>query len=405
MRPAYSIRVATSGARALEVARTDPKPDLILLDVIMPEMDGYACLSRLQSDAETAEIPVIIVTVLDDADDESKGLELGAVDYITKPFRPSIILARIKIHLELKSAREWLEDQNSFLELELARRLKEIQQAQMQLLQSEKMAAIGLLTAGIVHEINNPVGYISTNLDSLETYFQSIGQVLEAYGLLEPLCPVGAAELLRLQQLKQTCGLDDIRDDIGALITETRQGIERVAKIVADLKNYSHAESGSEWKLADLHSGLDSTLNIVWNEIKYHCRLNKQYGEIPEICCLPAQINQVFLNLIVNAAQAIEKQGEITIRTGQTGQEVFVTISDTGTGIAPENLSKLFTPFFTTKPVGKGTGLGLSITHNIIQRHHGRITVESALGQGSTFTIWLPVCQPGLCTPGLGAAS
>ena len=172
---------------------------------------------------------------------------------------------------------------------------------------------------------------------------------------------------------------------------ESRDGITRVKKIVQDLKDFSHVDAQDEWQWADLHKGLDSTLNIVWNEIKYHAEVIKEYGEIPEVECFPSQLNQVFMNLLVNAAHAITDKGIITIRTGRQGEEVFIRIADTGKGIPEENLKRVFDPFFTTKPVGKGTGLGLSLSYGIMQKHNGRIEVQSEVGKGATFTLWLPI--------------
>jgi signal transduction histidine kinase len=172
---------------------------------------------------------------------------------------------------------------------------------------------------------------------------------------------------------------------------ESREGITRVKKIVQNLKDFSHAGSDDDWQWSNLHQGLDSTLSIVWNEIKYKAEVKKEYGEIPDVECLPSQLNQVFMNLLVNAAHAIEDKGIITIRTGTQDDGVWVEVSDSGNGIAPEHLNRIFEPFFTTKPVGKGTGLGLSVSYSIIQTHHGNINVASKVGEGTTFRIWLPV--------------
>jgi signal transduction histidine kinase len=299
----------------------------------------------------------------------------------------------VHTQLELKHARDGLRDQNAYLEAEVARRLKEIQQVQIQLLQSEKMAAIGQLAAGIAHEINNPVGFVTSNLKTLDVYKQDIFEILDAYEALEAACTSDEAVLLKIRALKQKKDFGFLRTDLGQLISESQQGMARVAKIVSDLKDFAHAEN-KEWRWTDLNSGLDSTLNIVWNEIKYHCTVNKSYGDIPEVYCISSQINQVLLNLLVNAAQSIPEKGEITIRTGQTGEEVFIAIADTGSGIPAENLARIFEPFFTTKPVGKGTGLGLSISYDIVQKHRGRLEVESTVGEGTTFTVWLPVNPP-----------
>ena len=393
LHPHYDVLAAPSGELALQIASGTPPPDLILLDVVMPGMDGYEVLARLRNNLATRDIPVIFVTGLNAIEDEEKGLKLGAVDYITKPYCLPIILGRVHTQLELKHARDGLRDQNAYLETEVTRRLKEIQEVQIQLLQSEKMAAIGQLAAGIAHEINNPVGFVTSNLKTLDVYKQDILELLDAYETLEGTCTSDEAALSNIRALKQRKDIAFLRTDIGQLISESRQGMAHVAKIVSDLKDFAHAEN-KEWRWADLHSGLDSTLNIVWNEIKYHCTLNKVYGDIPEVYCIFSQINQVFLNLLVNAAQSIPDKGEITIRTGQVGDEVFIAIADTGSGISAENLPRLFEPFFTTKPVGKGTGLGLSISYDIVQKHRGRLEVESTVGEGTTFTVWLPVNPP-----------
>ena len=393
LQPHYDVMAAPSGERALQIATSTPPPDMILLDVMMPGMDGHEVLTRLRNNPATRDIPVIFVTGLNAIEDEEKGLNLGAVDYIAKPYCLPIILGRVHTQLELKHARDGLRDQNAYLEAEVARRLKEIQQVQIQLLQSEKMAAIGQLAAGIAHEINNPVGFVTSNLKTLDVYKQDIFEILDAYEALEAACTSDEAVLLKIRALKQKKDFGFLRTDLGQLISESQQGMARVAKIVSDLKDFAHAEN-KEWRWTNLNKGLDSTLNIVWNEIKYHCTLNKVYSEIPEVYCISSQINQVFLNLLVNAAQAIPEKGEITIRTGQTGEEVFIAIADTGSGIPAENLARIFEPFFTTKPVGKGTGLGLSISYDIVQKHRGRLEVESTVGEGTTFTVWLPVNPP-----------
>ena len=393
LQPHYDVLAAPSGELALQIATGIPPPDLILLDVMMPGMDGHQVLTRLRDNPATRDIPVIFVTGLHAIEDEEKGLELGAVDYITKPYHLPIILGRVHTQLELKRSRDGLRDQNACLEAAVAKRLKEVQQVQIQLLQSEMMAAIGQLAAGIAHEINNPVGFVTSNLGTLDNYKQDILEILDAYEALETACTSDATALLKIRALKQQKDIGFLRTDLGQLIKESRNGMARVSKIVSDLKDFAHAEN-KEWLWADLNSGLDSTLNIVWNEIKYHCTLNKAYGDIPKVYCMASQINQVFLNLLVNAAQAIPEKGEITVRTGQAGEEVFISIADTGSGIPAENLARIFEPFFTTKPVGKGTGLGLAISFDIVQKHRGRIEVESTVGEGTTFTVWLPVNPP-----------
>ncbi|MCE5180940.1 MAG: histidine kinase [Betaproteobacteria bacterium] len=268
--------------------------------------------------------------------------------------------------------------------------INKLEQAQNQLLQSEKMASLGQLAAGVAHEINNPIGFVNSNLGTLKNYIERLLGVLNAYEACEAETAVHSESLIAA---KQAADLDFLREDIVALFSESRDGLERVKKIVQDLKDFSHID-GVEWQWVDLHKGLDSTLNVVNNEIKYKAEVVKEYGELPEIECLPGQLNQVFMNLLVNAAHAIRERGTITIRTGTEGSNVWVEVADTGSGIAPENLPRVFDPFFTTKPAGKGTGLGLSLSYGIVKKHGGRIDVKSELGSGTTFRVTLPV-EPG----------
>ncbi|NOV32328.1 ATP-binding protein [Methylomonas sp. ZR1] len=391
--PYYQILVATNGQRALQLAGGAPKPDLILLDVMMPDMDGYEVIGQLKADPKTGDIPVIFVTALTSDLEEERGLSLGAVDYLYKPCHLSILLARIKTQLELKHARDWLKNQNTYLEAEVQRRHQENQSVHLQLLQSEKLAAIGQLAAGIAHEINNPIGFVNSNLNTLNGYLRDVFCVMDAYNAALAEKNFSEEALQNLRTLKQTKQLDYLRGDIPELIAESMEGLSRVRDIIQDLKDFAHADK-NDWELADLHKGLDSTLNIINNELKYHCTVHKQYGEMPEIYCLPSQLNQVFMNLLINAAHAIDTKGDIHISTGCTEPNVWVEIRDNGKGIAPENLPRLFEPFFTTKPVGKGTGLGLSVSQNIVRKHGGKIEVSSQLGQGSRFRVWLPIRPP-----------
>ena len=272
----------------------------------------------------------------------------------------------------------------------LIARLKE---THTQLLQSEKMASIGQLAAGVAHEINNPVGFVTSNLGTLRGYVEDLLVLISAYERGERGL-AGSEALRQAHDLKTRMDFDYVKEDITNLLKESQEGLARVKKIVQDLKEFSHV-GNQDMQLADLHRGIDSTLNIVHNEIKYKAEVVKQYGELPRVECVASQINQVFMNLLVNAAHAIDKRGVITVRTGVEDDWVWVEVSDTGCGIPKENLSKLFNPFFTTKPVGKGTGLGLSLSYGIVNRHGGRIEVESEVGKGSTFRVWLPVSRDG----------
>jgi signal transduction histidine kinase len=197
-----------------------------------------------------------------------------------------------------------------------------------------------------------------------------------------------------LETLRERVELDFLREDIPLLIKESKDGISRVGKIVKDLKDFSRVDSSEEWQWANLLQGIDSTLNIVANELKYKADVIKEYAVLPDIQCLPSQINQVIMNLVVNAAQAMgPERGTLTLRTGAQAEEVWCEVTDTGSGIPPETLQKIFDPFFTTKPVGQGTGLGLSLSYGIVKKHGGVITVSSVLGAGTTFRVTLPIRQ------------
>ena len=263
--------------------------------------------------------------------------------------------------------------------------------AQSKLIQSEKLASIGQLAAGVAHEINNPIGFIFSNFGTLEQYLEDLFQMLDAYEQAEASVSDGAA-LARIRSLKADLDIDYLKEDIPNLMRESRDGIQRVRKIVQDLKDFSRVDARQEWESVDLHAGIDSTLNIVNNEIKYKAEVVKHYGALPEVQCLPSELNQVFMNLLVNAAHAITaERGTITISTGVDGPNVWVEVADTGAGIAQENLKRIFDPFFTTKPVGKGTGLGLSLSYGIVQKHSGRMEVHSELGVGTRFRVTLPI--------------
>jgi len=262
---------------------------------------------------------------------------------------------------------------------------------QAQLLQSEKLASIGQLAAGVAHEINNPIGYIFSNFSSLEGYIENLLKILTLYEDAEE--DIRSSEKReQLFSMRNTIELDYLKNDIPDLMRDSKEGIVRVRKIVQDLKDFSRIDTHQEWQLANIHQGIDSTLNIVSNEVKYKADIIKEYGDIPEVECLLSQINQVVLNLVLNAAHAIgTERGKITIRTGRVENNVWIEIKDTGCGIPKEILPRIFDPFFTTKPVGSGTGLGLSLSYGIIQKHNGHIEVDSESGRGTCFRITLPV--------------
>jgi PAS domain S-box-containing protein len=274
---------------------------------------------------------------------------------------------------------------------ELETAYSELKLSQAKILQQEKMASIGQLAAGVAHEINNPIGFVSSNLGTLDKY---LSRLMEYTSVLAAV----AGDLhdlavdARLADERKRLKIDTIIDDARKLIAESRDGADRVKTIVQNLKSFSRVDQQQAID-ADINECLETTLNIVWNELKYKATVSKDYGSLPRTWCYPQQLNQVFMNLLVNAAQAIEKQGTIMIRTWANANSLYASIADTGCGIAAANISRIFEPFFTTKEVGKGTGLGLSITYDIIKNHKGDITVESEVGKGTTFTVRIPACE------------
>jgi len=276
-------------------------------------------------------------------------------------------------------------------------------QTQAQLLQAEKMAAIGQLAAGVAHEINNPIGFVLSNFFTLQEYTSGFLQLLDAYRFAAESGAAGNPALADADRRAAEFDLDFARGDVLSLLADSKDGLDRVRRIVRDLLDFSHVDEG-EWQTTDLHACLDGTLKLARNALKSRVTLVKDYGKLPAINCLPAQLSQAFMNLLINAAQAVDESGTITLRTGHEGDEVWIELEDTGAGIAPEILPHIFEPFFTTKPVGLGTGLGMAVSHGIVQSHKGRIDVRSEVGKGTRFTIWLPI-NPGAADDGANAVS
>jgi len=299
---------------------------------------------------------------------------------------------------EVKRAKENAEKNSKNLartikELKLAN--EKLKQTQSQLLQQEKMASIGQLAAGVAHEINNPTGFVSSNLGTMGEYVEDLMKVFEKYDKLYDFCKKledeRIASLLReIEDAKESIDLDFILEDFNKVIEESKEGMQRIKKIVQNLKDFSHP---GEEKLTyvDVNKAIESTLSIVWNELKYKAEVIKEYGEIPEIKGYPQQLNQVFMNMLINAVQAIKEKGRIRIKTYAEDKNIFIEISDTGVGMSEEVMSHIFEPFFTTKEVGRGTGLGLSMSYGIIKKHNGEIKVKSKIGEGTTFTVKLPL--------------
>ena len=343
----------------------------------------------------------------------AQGEVIGAIETlqdISERKAAEMELLRMQADLEAQVAHrtEQLQQAKASLEQDIARREQteeellrryaeltelncNLQSTRQQLVQSEKMASIGQLAAGVAHEINNPIGYVSSNIRSLKGYVEQLLQVVDCYQERESALP--AEDRTHVQSVRKKVDFEYLRDDIQQLLDESEEGTNRVRQIVQDLRDFSRSETAQDWQAVDLHHGLDSTLNIASNEIKYRADVVREYGRLPMVECLPSQLNQVFMNLFVNAAQAMPEghRGTITVRTGQEGEQVWIEVADDGQGIPPETIDKIFDPFFTTKPIGRGTGLGLSLSYGIVQKHNGRIGVQSVRGAGTTFRITLPI--------------
>jgi signal transduction histidine kinase len=307
-----------------------------------------------------------------------------------------VALAEINLQLEEQVIQrtQALRVANTTLEIEKNQQTllnSKLQEAQTHLIQSEKMASIGQLAAGVAHEINNPLGYIYSNLNNLKQYIQDLVQAAELAERLTQQLPPDNSDVASFNQFKQSVDLNFLKEDAIDLVVESLEGASRAKKIVQDLRDFSRIDK-QDRALFDLEAGMDATLNIVNNELKYKAEIVKEYAGLKPFECVGAQLNQVFMNLLVNAAQAIEDFGKITIRTGyQDADWLWVEVTDTGKGMSESTKAKIFDPFFTTKPVGQGTGLGLSLSYKIITDHQGRIEVDSQSGQGSRFRIYLPL--------------
>jgi len=351
-------------------------PSIAILDLNLS--DGHS-IDLLNTPDGEALFPTIIMTSFGSEQVAVDVIRRGALDYMVKsPNAFAMIGATVAAAL-----REWqlLRDKKR-MELQL-------KESQARIIQQEKMASIGQLAAGVAHEINNPMGYITSNMNSLWKYAEKLAQFIEIQEQTIEKCADEATKA-SIIELKRQIKLDFVMKDFRDLITESLEGSKRVSKIVQDLKSFSRAE-GHDAILADLNECIQSTINVVRNEIKYVAQLDLQFGDIPLVFCRPQQISQVVMNLLVNAAHSIFDKGLITVATAAAGDMVEISVSDTGCGISPEHMEKIFEPFFTTKEVGKGTGLGLAISADIVQKHGGELLVSSEVGKGTTFTVRLPI--------------
>jgi len=400
------VAVATSGESALRQMEYNV-PSLILLDVMMAGMDGFEMCQRLKANPATQDIPVLFMTALTDSVDKVKGFNLGAVDYITKPFQQEEVLARVRTHLKLRSLAKHLEDKVIERTAELSKSLYELQQTQLQLVQSEKMSTLGQLVAGVAHEINNPVGFLAGNLGPAREYVQDLFRLLALYQQKYPN-PDPA-----IQTEIEVIDLDYLRDDLPQLLNSMELGIERVRSISTSLRTFSRTDKDYKVNF-DLHEGINSTILILKHRLKANeqrpeIQIVKAYGQLPRVKCFPGQLNQVFMNILANAIDAIEEQNQsrsfqeisvdpnvITIKTelNEDDSAALIRIADNGAGIPEAIQPHIFDYSFTTKAVGQGTGLGLAIAHQIVtEKHSGTLTVTSSPGQGTEFVVRLPLAE------------
>lgn len=404
-----NVLVSQDGESALTRAKF-ARPHLILLDVLMPGIDGFETCQRLKADPELQEIPVIFMTALSSSDDKVKGFEMGGIDYITKPIEQRELLARVATHLKIHALTQSLETQNQLLKEKVDERtqqleasLQQLKKSQLQLVQSEKMSSLGQLMSGVAHEINNPIGFIKGNLSHSASYLEDIFGYLELY---EKHYPNPDSEIL---EWAEDIDLEYLRDDLPNAINSMKDGADRLQEISQALRTFSRADT-TEKNSFDLHQGLDSTLLILKHRLKAretHPEIEtiKNYGKLPEIYCFPGQLNQVFMNILSNAIDALEEKNvgrsyeeiqanpnRIAIATELDGKQAIVRIRDNAVGMNEEVCQHIFETHFTTKAVGKGTGLGLAIAKQIVEeKHEGTLTCTSKEGEGTEFAIALPV--------------
>lgn len=398
----YKVRKALNGEMALNSCQADP-PDLVILDIKMPDLDGYTVCERLKDNPETAEIPVVFISALDDVIDKVKAFQVGGVDYISKPFQCEEVLARVKNQLTIRELTFKLEQKVEARTAALLGAFETLQNTQIQLVQSEKMATLGQLVAGIAHEINNPLGFITNNLQFAQEGVESLMEHLQLY---QQEYPQPTAAIL---EHSETIDLEYLLEDLPNLLDSIKIGSDRIQKLSLSLRKFSRKNNNLPVE-SDLHDGLESTLLILKHRLKSNSNrreieIIKRYQELPLILCYPEQLNQVFMNLLANSIDALdercEKQAdssseatyEITVETEfiRDRSLIQIRITDNGLGIPEDIQDQIFDYQFTTKPSGKGTGIGLAIAHQIIQHHDGLLECQSIPQQGTTFTISLPI--------------
>jgi two-component system, NtrC family, sensor kinase len=386
----YECTTAASADDAL-VRLAETSYALVISDVMMPGRNGIELLREIK--ARYPDTVVVMCSGVDRTQRVLDAVRLGAYDYLIKPCDLDVLAMTVERALERRTlvaaARQYKLDLERSNE-ELRRSNVERECLQSQIIQSEKMASLGQLAAGVAHELNNPAGFIYGNIEILDECTRGVERLLRFYETV----PLPSELAVRARQIKEAMDYENALADLRSIICDCREGAERIRDVVQNLRTFSRLDE-AEFKKVDIHEGLDSTLRLLSREFgNVNVALSRDYGELPLVDCFAGQLNQVWLNLLVNAAHAVREGGEVGIKTRREGASAVVEISDTGHGIAPENLSRIFDPFFTTKPVGEGTGLGLSVTYSIIERHRGTISVESQPGQGTTFTVTIPVDAP-----------
>ena len=400
----WKTLMAIDGESAIEQAEY-ARPDLILLDVMMPGIDGFQTCEKLKQNPDLQDVPVIFMTALSDAVNKVKGLELGAVDYITKPFQQEEVIARVKLHLKLSQLTLELERRVQQRTAELEASIETLQNTQLQLIQSEKMSTLGQLVAGIGHEINNPINFVSGNLRHIADYANDLLNLVHTYQKHVPNPGEAVDELI------EDIDLPYLAEDLPKLMDSIQQGVVRLRDISASLRSFARADIAEKVEY-QIHDGLDSTVMLLKHRLKANenhpeIEVVREYRQLPPISCYPGQLNQVFMNVIANAIDAfeeanqqrsyeslVENPNKITIKSAvdSANQTVTVRIQDNGPGMPEHVKTKIFDQSFTTKPVGKGTGLGLAISRQIIlEKHCGQLECHSELGQGTEFVIVLPI--------------
>jgi signal transduction histidine kinase len=384
----YSCKTAANAQEALDILACEPFA-LVLTDLKMPGLSGIELLRKITEHYKNTA--VIIVSGIDRTQRVMDAIRIGASDYLIKPCDLDVLTISVERALErrmlLRNARRYkldLEHRNA----ELARKKTEMERLQAQVLHAEKMASLGQLAAGVAHELNNPAGFIYSNIDLLKGYVDRLKRCLSDYDELD-LPPAAAA---RIKAIKEERDYQNIVADLDSILSDCYHGAERIRDVVQNLRLFSRLDEAAV-KRVDLNEGIESTVRLLAGYYKSGLiKLVRDYGEIPQVNCYAAQLNQVWMNLLVNAAQAFgENPGEVQITTRRDGPTVRVSVSDNGPGISSDQLKRIFDPFFTTKPVGEGTGLGLSISHGVVERHGGQIEVESSPGKGTKFTVSLPI--------------